>query len=612
MQTLAHAHHDGSALYVDADGAQLGDTVTVRMRTSAEADVDRVWLRTVSDAEPLHLEARPDGERDGERWFAADLPLHNPVTSYRFLLQSGGEVTWLNAAGLSRRDVTDAHDHRIVPGDPAPAWLQDSVVYQVFPDRFAPDPTGAQPTLPDWAFPARWDQTPDIGSPRMGREIYGGTLGGIESRLDHLSDLGVTTLYLTPVFPGRSNHRYDASTFDAVDPLLGGDAALASLRRATRARGMRLMGDLTTNHTGKGHEWFEASQDPTSPEAPFYMWNATRDDWIGWLGHRHLPKLDWRSPELRARMVTDPGSAVRRWLAEPYALDGWRIDVANMTGRHGATDVNGEVAALLRATVAADNPDAAVVAEHFHDASADLTRGGWDATMNYAGFLRPAWQWMAAPGTAVRYLDAPVPVPSRSGREVVGTMRDVLASAPWAVAARGWNALSTHDTARIRTVAGAARHAAAAVLQYTYPGAPFLFAGDEGGLEGVTGEHSRTPMPWDAIDGSTTGWDHAAHALYRRLGRLRRDTCALRHGGLRWALAEDDALVYLRECAHERVVVAVARDSVRGRAAALGTGVASLEPLLDGAAGDMDARLADHTLSLTTGGAAAGVWRIHA
>ncbi|MFP5359044.1 MAG: glycoside hydrolase family 13 protein [Actinomycetes bacterium] len=612
MQALARAHHDGSALYAPDGPVDLGDTVTLRMRADAKAGVDRVWIRTVRDGEPVYLEAQADGERDGERWFAADLELHNPLTSYRFLLEAGGEVAWLNGTGVSHRDVPDAHDFSIHTEDSAPAWLRDSVVYQVFPDRFARDPEGGPTTtLPDWAIPAAWDAEPAALPPRTGKEVFGGTLGGIESRLDHLLGLGVTTLYLTPFFPGRSNHRYDASTFDHVDPLLGGDAALASLTRAAHARGLRVMGDLTTNHTGAGHDWFAASADASAPEAAHYLWNESRDDWVGWLGHRSLPKLDWRDQALRERMIAGDTSAVRRWLAPPYGLDGWRIDVANMTGRHGAVDLNAEVAAHLRGTVAAMNPDAAVVAEHCHDATADLRRGAWDATMNYSGFMRPAWQWFAAPGTGARYFDAPVAIPSRTGGEVAATMRDFLAGVPWRVAARNWNLLSTHDTARIRTITGSPeRQRAAAALLYTYPGVPFVFAGDEGGLAGVNGEHARVPMPWHDIDSGGPRWDAATHATYRELGRLRADSCALRHGGLRWVYAGDDALVFLRECPHERLAVLIARDACGPVTVGLGPGVRRLETLY----GELDARHGvDNGLgriTLRTEGPAAQVWRL--
>ena len=201
-------------------------------------------------------------------------------------------------------------------------------------------------------------------------------------------------LYLTPVFPARSNHRYDASTFDHVDPVLGGDEAFAALVEAAHARGLRVMGDLTTNHTGDAHEWFLAARaDAASPEAGFYSFDEHPERYASWLGVTSLPKLDQSSPELRARLYDGPGSVVARWLEA--GLDAWRIDVANMTGRAGAQDLAHDVARTLVATARAVRPDAWVLAEHGHDAGGDLQGDGWHGTMDYAGFTRPVWTWLA-------------------------------------------------------------------------------------------------------------------------------------------------------------------------------------------------------------------------
>ncbi len=179
-------------------------------------------------------------------------------------------------------------------------------------------------------------------------------------RLDHLAALGVGVVYLTPVFPARSTHRYDASTFSRVDPLLGGDRALRALVRAAHERGMRVMGDLTTNHTGHAHEWFLAAQrDPESAEAGFYFFTGHPDSYVGWMGVPELPKLDYSSAELRRRVYGADDSVLVNWLRGPDALDGWRIDVANMTGRRGAQDLNREVSEEIAGGCARWTPSAA-------------------------------------------------------------------------------------------------------------------------------------------------------------------------------------------------------------------------------------------------------------
>lgn len=605
------AHHDGSALHVPEGTPALGDTVPVRVRVPRGAGVRDVWLRTVRDGEPRLAPARLDRSDEHEDWYVADVLVHNPVTRYRFFLDVPGAdgssgYRWLNGRGAWDRDVPDDADFRLTVHDPAPAWLSDGVVYQVFPDRFARSAAADGRSLPSWAVPAAWDDEPHGSGPDVGVQYYGGDLAGIEERLDHLVALGVSTLYTTPVFPGRSNHRYDAATFDHVDPLLGGDEAYASLIRAAQARGLRVMGDLTTNHTGAGHEWFaRARADEHAPEREFYYWTDDDPGYVGWLEHASLPKLSYGSRELADRMISGPGSVVGRYLREPFGLDGWRIDVANMTGRYAAEDRTHEIARTLRATMRAIDPDAALVAEHFHDASGDLAGDGWHANMNYSAFTRPVWTWLAPEDSAVPYLGLPVRTPRRGGRSVVETMRDFDAAVPWHVTAAQWNMLGSHDTPRLRSIVGSRALVEVAVtLLTTYPGTPVVFAGDEVGLTGVNGEHARATMPWDSPD----RWDAATFDVYRSLIAVRRGSAALRRGGMRWVHVDDDALVYLRETPDERVLVAVARapwPGVRLHPAVVG-GAREAERLH----GDLDLSVHDGAWRLEGEGPAVGVWRL--
>src|SRR5699024_1567863 len=136
-------------------------------------------------------------------------------------------------------------------------------------------PAAEDRPVPDWAVPARWGDPPLHRGPRTPLQLYGGDLDGILAHLDHISGLGADTLYLTPAFPAASNHRYNASTFDRVDPLLGGDEAYRRLVDGVHQRRMRILGDLTSNHTGDTHEWFRrASRDHRSVEHSFYYFTG--------------------------------------------------------------------------------------------------------------------------------------------------------------------------------------------------------------------------------------------------------------------------------------------------------------------------------------------------
>ena len=265
---LFDPHHDGSPRYVLDQAPSLGDTVRVRVwvphdpRPGACAP-DGVWLRSVRDGEPFLVRATASSAVGAGTWWEAGLLVSNPVTSYRFLLRYGDSYRWLNGAGVHDRDVTDAGDFRVSTDHRLPEWVPDQVGYQVFSDRFA---RGGEPVeTPDWAQPADWDYPVVHRGPEVPFQWFGGTLDGVREHLDHLSDLGATLLYLTPFFEARSNHRYDAASFDAVDPVLGGDAALRRLIGAAHDAGIRVVGDLTTNHTGETHPWFVAAKsDPSS------------------------------------------------------------------------------------------------------------------------------------------------------------------------------------------------------------------------------------------------------------------------------------------------------------------------------------------------------------
>lgn len=624
-------HHDSGPQCVPAPPRQLGDPVRLRVWVPAAFPARDLALRAVADGEILTARLEPLAPGADGTWWETTLHQTNPVMNYRICVlapedartASGAPVpsyAWLTAAGLFPWDVSDATDFRLVAHEPAPDWVDDAIVYQVFPDRFArsarvpldarhrPAPVG----LPDWAIPMAWEDEPAVRGNVTGQQFYGGDLDGVIDRLDHIASLGADTVYLTPVFPAGSVHRYDASTFDRVDPLLGGDEALVRLSAAVHGRGMRLVLDLTTNHTGDTHEWFRTAQaDAESPEAGFYLFEEHPDRYACWLDVPSLPKLDQRSELLRSRLTRGAGSVVGRFLAPPFAADGWRIDVANMTGRHGAVDLTHDVAREIRATmreVAADTGrETWLVAEHGHDATGDLAGDGWHGTMNYAGFTRPLWAWLADPDSTLNWLGLPMTLPRLPGSAISRTLREYNAQMPWPSRVHSQNQLASHDTPRTRTVLGSrGRQLTAVAALATLPGVPTVFAGDELGAEGLTGEHSRTPMPWQAIDDADGDRiDLEMLAATRTLLGARREQIALRRGGLRWLHVGPDALVFARTHPDGDVVVHLARaahEEIRLDLSALpDAGRAAVLESVGGARAD----LAGHALHLqaTTAGA---------
>lgn len=559
MDLSALPHHDGSSLYVSNGSPEIGDGVIVRLRVPADLGVVEVQARSLWDKEPSLWPAVRSAVKSGVDWWEARLTVTNPVTHYRFVYRTAsGDVRWVNATGVHRTEPRDIEDFALSAHAPAPEWIGSQVLYQVFPDRFARSAAADAHPAPEWAEPAAWTDPVNNERPHTGVQFYGGDLWGVIDKLDHIVNLGATLLYLTPFFAAGSNHRYDSHDFAHVDPLLGGDEALIALIEAAHQRGLKVIGDLTTNHCGDGHEWFRAAVgNPDAPESEFFYWtNAEHTEYAAWLGVPSLPKFNWESAELRRRFIEGPDSVVATWLKKPFGLDGWRIDVANMTGRYGDVDINEDIRRIIRRTMIDINPDTILLGESTNDAAFDFRGDAWHGAMSYSAFTRPVWAWLSDEGSEAAGGIGMVlsTIPEYSGADVHTQYTELSAGFPWRIRQGNLVALDTHDTPRFAGIAREGAVEPALLLSLTLPGIPVVFAGDELGLVGRDGEESRTPMPWDSLDAAAD-----RIALYTELIHLKRDHSALNGGSLRWLHIGDDVLAFVREDTHESLLVVVSR-----------------------------------------------------
>ncbi len=575
---IASIHHDGASRYVQNRAApgsppRLGDEITLRLRAAPDAPIQRVLLRTCPDGEQHFIEmARSAGHAC--QWWEGVLKMSMPVMGYRFLLFTTEGVFWHNAGGTHRHSPTDAEDFRLLADYNAPEWVHGAVFYQIFPDRFADgDPSSNVRTgeFTHWGLQSRarsWGETPTLRGREAMVDFYGGDLSGIQDRLGYLDDLGVNALYLNPIFTARSNHRYDVLDYANVDPHLGGNEALIELRRASRERGMRLMLDIVPNHCGVDHPWFRAAQaDPNAETASYFTFHKHPDDYECWLGVKGLPKLNYRSDALRDAMYMGKDSVFRRWLRAPYAIDGWRIDVANMLGRQGADQLGVEVAREIRLAVKQENAEVYLIGENFFDASVALQGDCWDAVMNYAGFTMPLWYWLSRFWVDQHGEPHRVELPAEwSTAALVDTWKAYRAAIPWTIARQQFNLIGSHDTARIHNIVGrdAARHRLAAAVLLTYVGVPSIYYGDEVGLEGENALLARGCMPWDRA-----AWDTGLLGYYRTLVHFRRSSSALSEGGFQVLATEENTLAYLRDAEDECVIVVAHRGPGNRPASAL-------------------------------------------
>ena len=557
-------HHDGSELYVSNSAPKVGDKVVLRVRVPHSYTFARSFVRLYHDGEPRSFELALERRDATESWWAVKVKIENPSTCYRFVFVDNDKYDWLNASGFYDHDVHSNNDFQIVAIPAYPSWIRSSVFYQIFPDRFAK--SGMKKQIPQWAQQREWNQLPAVGTREMGTELFGGDLDGVRERLDYLDDLGVNGIYFTPFFPALSNHRYDATSFREVDPILGGDKAMSRLVAEAKRRKIRLLGDLTSNHCGAGHPWLaKAKRDKKSKERGYFYWDkSVKHGYVGWFGHASLPKLNFNSASLRKEMYEGKNSIVRQWLSPKYGMSGWRIDVGNMTGRQGADDMHDEVMHGIRKAMDEVNPDAWLVAENGDFVASDLNGFGWHGAMNYQGFMRPVWNWINLNKTiGGGFQGLPFSMPTITGRQLVESMKSFNGSIPWRSLVASMVLLDSHDTARMRTVVLGNKdlHLTAMTLLLTYPGVPSIFAGDEIGLEGTTGEDSRKTINWE----DRSSWDMDFLREVKKLISIRKNSDGFINGGLRWVLVEDDCLAFLRESKKETILVFLSRSGVKAK-----------------------------------------------
>ncbi len=540
----------------------MGEIVQVRLHTPPGAPLRRVILRTIPNGEQQFTQMRPFGEQDGLQVWTAEMTVREKRMPYRFILETDETLWWFNALGASLQMPFELFDFKLLADFPEIPWLKSTVFYQVFPDRFANgDPTNdpADGPIGYRNYTRRtyaWGETP--AGLRTEMPFYGGDLQGITQKLDYLQSLGVNALYLNPVFSAYTNHRYDVSDYYQVDPVLGGDAALIRLREALAQRGMRYILDIVPNHCGVGHTWFQtACADPASPEASFFFFKNHPADYTSWMGFGSLPKLNYKSLELRERMYAGPDAVFRYWLKPPFSADGWRVDVANMLARSDAEQYDREVLPGIRQAVKETNPEAYIVGENFYEAASQLQGDAWDGVMNYTGFTNPLAYWlMPFSLDAIGWKENLVSQTRWDTQTLVNAWREHLAAIPWAVALQQLNLLDSHDTARIRSVlhGSDALVRLAAILQFTFPGVPCLYYGDEIGLADEEGFGSRNCMPWDA-----ELWDLDLLNFYRRLVSLRKESRVLSEGAFEPLYWQQDLLICQRFLADERILVTANR-----------------------------------------------------
>ncbi len=469
-----------------------------------------------------------------------------------FRLFKVGDDTNMEAGALWQLSCIPADFH-------TPDWAKGATIYQVFPDRFhkagACDLTGKLEPYTvhsSWHEEVSWQPTPE--GIVLNNDFFGGNFKGITEKMDYIASLGTTILYLNPISKSFSSHRYDTGDYKIPDPMLGTLEDFREMVQAAHERDIKVILDGVYSHTGSNSPYFnrEGTFDSVgaynSPESPYYSWYTFYNwpnSYHSWWNFDTLPTVNKMDPAFIEYIITGEDSVVAHWLKQ--GIDGFRLDVAD--------ELPDEFLKILRDRIKQINPDAYLLGEVWEDASNKsaynkrrtyFTGGELDSVMNYP--------FRTAIINYVRGIDG--------GKGLKETVMSIVENYPQEVVPCNMNLLGTHDTMRILTALvddfegpreelarrrlsrnqfdiARDRLLMASLLQYTLPGSPSLYYGDEACMEGHKDPFNRRPYPWGREDP-----EFLAH--FRRLGQLRKNHEAFRRGDIRFFQAGDRHVGFTR------------------------------------------------------------------
>lgn len=458
-----------------------------------------------------------------------------------------------------------------VPADfTTPDWAKGAVIYQIFPDRFCKagncDLTGKQTP---YVLHEKWDEEvfwqPTEKGEVLNNDFYGGNFKGITEKMDYIASLGTTILYLNPISKSFSSHRYDTGDYKTPDPMLGTKEDFRAMCAAAHARGIRVVLDGVYSHTGSDSLYFNkkgtfdgvgAYQSPDSPYYSWYCFKNYPDRYDSWWGFDTLPTVNKMDPAFMDYIITGDDSVIAHWL--DLGADGFRLDVVD--------ELPDGFVSVLKKHLRKLRPDALLIGEVWEDASNKVaydvrrryfTDGQLDSIMNYP--------YRTAILNLLRGND--------DGRDFKNTVMTILENYPTQAALCNMNLLGTHDTPRILTALvddfdgdryalanrrlsesqlelAKQRLILASVLQFTLPGSPSIYYGDEVQMEGGKDPFNRRPYPWG-------GEDATLLTHFRQLGQLRKTSRPLRLGDLEFTCAQGGRISFTRSCGHHRVEIYV-------------------------------------------------------
>lgn len=572
-QWLESVYSDGTAAFVSNPAPKLSETVRIRIRMYEDAPVKYVLLRSVPNGAERLDEMHIVKKEHGLVYYEADLKMSENRMQYQFYLVCENVVYFYTQKEITTYIPDHTYDFVLLADYVQPAWVKDAVFYQIFPERFCNgDPSNdvqngeySQDNFPTIKMPS-WDAKTLTYEEGHCLDFYGGDLQGVREKIPYLKELGVTAVYLNPIFVAPSVHKYDCLDYFHVDPHFGGDEALADLSAALHENGMKLILDISINHTGAAHKWFNrdglwydksvgAYNNPQSEERNYYFFRED-NSYHGWYGVESLPTLNYTAPALRDVIYNAEQSVLKKWLKPPYSIDGWRFDVADVFARNDAVQLADELWPQIRKSIKSVNPQAYILAEDWGDCAERMQGDQWDSPMNYFGCGRVIRQFL---GQGDLFMDRNPLLRQvhykMTAQDVKNRVTEHLAKMPYALQENQFNLFDSHDVSRLHNDPQVNReeYRGAVMFQFMLPGAASIYYGDEAAVEGVLGtnEGCRYPMPW--------GKDFQSGELYklnRTMAQMKAKHPALSRGGMKFLYAQGNVIALARFW-EEEVYVAV-------------------------------------------------------
>ena len=486
-------YSDGTKNYVDKPIPKLNDNVNIGL-SMLDDDVSSVFLLRIRNGAEEYHEMKPIGNRGKLAYYQVSIDINEPVLSYHFVVVRKNVIYYYTQAGVTTYVPDNADNFVILADFIQPAWVEGAVFYQIFPHAW-------------------------------------GNLYKVIEHIPYLKDLGVTAIYLNPIFSAPSNHKYDCSDYFHVDEEFGGDKALEELSKALHANDMQLILDISINHTGITHNWVKEKRH-------FYFENDDHS-LMGWCGVETLPVLDYRNEELRDLIYRASDSVLRKWLKPPYSIDGWRFDVADVFAKNDNVQLSDELWKEVCNAIREEKPDAFIIGEHWADCTKYLQGDLWNTPMNHYGFGRILRQFTGLPELFVSRNETLAKVPYKmTAEDVVARTNEHYSKFPQVIADAQMNLVDSHDVPRIHNYEGYSFEKVKAVVisQLLWTGIPCVYYGDELGIDGCTYHDSgfRYEMPWNLVND-----DNQYLQLYKKAISLRRNKASFAKGSRLVLYAKD-------------------------------------------------------------------------